>query len=110
MPKAPTLRQLADGAATDGAGNRDPEKAERYYARLMRAAGYLSGESGDTARSEPSPPPDEPWAPLRKLPGASIALTDLARGAPEWDDDDREFVEGTLEQLAQRFGRPANAR
>ena len=43
------------------------------------------------------------------LPGAAIALTDLARGTLEWDDDDREFVEGTLEQLAQRFGKPANA-
>jgi transcriptional regulator with XRE-family HTH domain len=50
ISKAETLRLLARGAATDGAGDLDPSKADAYYDRLMRAAGYL----GEAA------PPEEP--------------------------------------------------
>lgn len=47
QPKAPTLRALADGAATDGAGTRDPVKADAFYGRLMRAAGYIEDRPAD---------------------------------------------------------------
>lgn len=40
-PKAETLRKLADGAATNGAGHRNREQADGYYDRLMKAAGYV---------------------------------------------------------------------
>lgn len=43
---------------------------------------------------------------LARMPGASVAMTNLARGLQWAEDDDRRFVVGTLEQLAERFGRP----
>jgi transcriptional regulator with XRE-family HTH domain len=47
--KPSTLRLLARGLATDGTGHIDPDRADRYYHRLMVAAGY--------------DPPDEPEQP-----------------------------------------------
>ena len=45
---AQTLRQIARGLATDGAGHIDEARCERYYARLMEAAGF-------SPRAEPAP-------------------------------------------------------
>lgn len=45
---------------------------------------------------------------LAKL-GVSMAMTNLARGLQWAEDDDRAFVIGQLEGLAQRFGRQQNA-
>lgn len=115
-----TMRQLAFGLAKrhedDATG--DPA-TERDAARdLLQAAGYGSliveypssaPETG--SRVKVSPPPDhrafddEIAALLKQIPDASIALTDLARGADEWDDDDREFVLNRLRRLADRYGR-----
>jgi transcriptional regulator with XRE-family HTH domain len=53
IPKPDTLKQIADGLATDGSGRLNPVRSEDFYIRLMSAAGYLpSGETPN--RSEPS--------------------------------------------------------
>ena len=44
-PKVDTLRRLANGLATNGAGVRNAELADGYYERLMRAAGYIKADS-----------------------------------------------------------------
>lgn len=51
VPKAQTLQQIADGLATYAHDRRDPELADGYYQRLMRAAGYL-----EERPAEPEPP------------------------------------------------------
>lgn len=46
-----------------------------------------------------------------KLPsGTAIAMTNLARGFPWMAEADREFVVGTMEQFAERFGRADESR
>lgn len=47
---------------------------------------------------------------LARMPGASAAMSNLARGLQWAEEEDRAFVVGTLEQLAQRFGRPTRPR
>lgn len=52
QPRPQTLRALADGLATDGAGNKDESLAEEYYDRLATAAGYAPAKA---IQSEQSP-------------------------------------------------------
>lgn len=108
QPRPGTLKALAEAAATNGAGQRNEELADHYYDRLMRAAGYSRGDrrSGSVGSADQRLTAEaEIAALLEQIPGASIALTSLARGSDDWDDDDREYVLSQLRRLARRFGR-----
>lgn len=56
IPKATTLRQIADGLAWYGPGRHDQTLADEYYQQLMAAAEY-SPPTGDA--SKPSPVVDD---------------------------------------------------
>lgn len=115
-----TMRQLAAGLAkrheTDDQG--DPEIERRAARDLLTAAGYGSliveyPVSPDQTKNadDASPTYDRSAALseiemlLRKVPEASIALTDLSRGVNDWDDEDYEYVLTQLRRLAKRYGR-----
>jgi len=51
-PKAETLRKLADGAATNGAGQRDDHKADGFYERLLVAAGYIASRHDEEPEAQ----------------------------------------------------------
>jgi hypothetical protein len=55
IPKADTLKLLADGLATYAPGRKDTELAATYYSRLMKAAGYLEDPPGGEAQTAPDP-------------------------------------------------------
>lgn len=110
VPKPSTLRQIANGLAAYAPGRRDKELADSYYLRLMTAAGYVAPSHGQGDKAlqpvpERSPLQAEIAALLAQIPDATIALTSLARGSDDWDDEDREYVLGQLRRLARRYGR-----
>lgn len=51
--KAETLRQIADGLATNGDGEQDAGKAAEYYQRLMLAAGHIDAGSSEVKPVKP---------------------------------------------------------
>lgn len=115
VPKASTLRQLADGLATYAPGRRDPELADEYYERLMRAAGYVApvrgtpGEYPEKAQ-RPNSIEEDIAAMLRRDPEISIALTKIARGATYANEDDLEFIRDGLRLIASRAPQPPTER
>jgi len=54
LPKAGTLRKLANGLATYAPGRRDNDLADEYYERLMRAAGYAGSAAPPAGSEDPS--------------------------------------------------------
>jgi transcriptional regulator with XRE-family HTH domain len=114
-PTPETIRQIARGLATDPFDTDviDGALETRFYGELMAAAHFGSTSndaSPDVLALADQPPIEVEIADLLKqIPGASIALTNLARGAHDWDDDDREFVLGRLRRLAERYGQPGPA-
>lgn len=101
--KPATLRFLADGLATDGAGQRDPAKADAFYDRLMRAAGYLAGQPAE---------PDAKVRPVEDLtdeeveealerwmgdPEASVAFLAFAQDWRDLSPEARRFALNGLE-------------
>jgi transcriptional regulator with XRE-family HTH domain len=123
-PRPDTLRGIAKGLATSGDGTVDPVAERRIYRELFSTAGYeLPGEeplpspptrptvgrTEDPVEGAPLSQRDQTLAEIdiliKKIPDASIALTDLARGAQDWDEEDAEFVRNRLRRLAEQFGR-----
>ena len=82
VPKAPTLRLIADALATDGDGERDLGRADDCYRRLMVAAGYMpTGE-----------PPTQP-APVDR--GSVLREVAAKLGA-----DDAEIIDEVVDVIA----------
>jgi transcriptional regulator with XRE-family HTH domain len=88
VPKAPTLRLIADALATDGDGVRDPVRADESYRRLMVAAGYMP-------TSEPStPPPADTGSVLREVtaklgPDDAEIIDEVVEVLADWPRDER---------------------
>jgi transcriptional regulator with XRE-family HTH domain len=82
IPKASTLRQIADGLATYAPGRRDQELADEYYRQLMEAADYSSPGTAS-----------EPAASIRDA--ESIVRKSLEARYGE----DARFVEAVLDRL-----------
>lgn len=100
-PKAPTLRLLANGAATDGAGQRDPQKADVYYDRLMRAAGYLDDRPSTTTETYPVDEltDDEVTAELERRIGNREVAVSLLAAANNWKNLDPRSKRVILENV-----------
>lgn len=81
VPKVPTLRLIADGLATDGEDERDSDRADDNYRRLMIAAGYMP-----TAEAPTPPPADR----------ASVLSEVTAKLGP----DDAEIIDEVVDVLA----------
>lgn len=103
IPKPDTLRLLANGLATDGAGQRCESKAERYYNRLMFSAGHISAllpESPATTVVTPSPE-----AVLADITRDAAFADLLARTAHEYagrTPDQQRFARELLQMLHNR--------
>lgn len=97
VPKAETLRLIADGAATDGAGERDAGRGATFYDRLMRAAGYTRAP----AAPAPQPPadPEAIMADLAHDPEIAALIVEAARKYPAMTDDQRRFFVYALRAL-----------
>jgi len=123
-PEPETLRGIARGLASSDDGEIDEARAVELYRELLEVAGYtslildtpatnseaVSSERAPGARDEGGNSVEREIASLlARIPDASIALTDLARGSGEWGDDDREFVLGQLRLLARRYGQSREA-
>jgi transcriptional regulator with XRE-family HTH domain len=96
-PSPESLRRIAVGLSRDPVdGTPDGAKAEDYYLRLMRAAGYLSTEAIADA--------DEINARMlerllvRELgAGAGEQIAALVRKWPDLDPEDRRFVASSIQ-------------
>lgn len=96
LPKPETLRLLANGAATDGAGSRDDAKAQGYYDRMARAAGYVATEQV----GEPELAEDTLKRQIEEAFGDDARqLEDFFVQAASFDREDRLFIVQTVAWL-----------
>ena len=123
-PELETLRGIAAGVLATEDGPADPAEVNQLWRQLAETAGYDLPTETSVAKSPPGKQGSDVVSSivllspsitpatieveiaglLAQIPDASIALTDLARGASNWDDDDREFVLSRLRRLAARYG------
>jgi transcriptional regulator with XRE-family HTH domain len=115
IPKADTLKLLADGLATYGPGRKDVDLAETYYRRLMRAAGYIEDRPVEVESSHPAErPSDEALTDgLEQYSGDHDAAISLLTISKHWDRIDppaRRFLEDLAKFAAEGDDEPPPAR
>lgn len=100
IPKPDTLRLLAEGFATDGAGNRCEAKARRYYNRLMLAAGYISELPPEPETpAEATPDPEAVLAELARDPELGALIASALRKYPAMTEMQKHFFVHALQSL-----------
>jgi transcriptional regulator with XRE-family HTH domain len=116
IPKAFTLKLIAEGLATYAPGRRDDELAAHYYQRLMLAAGYVKGIfQGDLILTRAGADAAG-GSPLRQalaflVPEREVAEVDdlLRRFASLPDIDRRQVLDGWRDHLTGRLARLGRA-
>lgn len=83
------------------------DEFERIATALGVTSDDLMGLDDDNAAISAGTAEDEIRDILATIPGARIALTNLARGINQADEEDQRFVIDQLKALARRFGKPS---
>ncbi|MFN8525155.1 MAG: helix-turn-helix transcriptional regulator [Chloroflexota bacterium] len=102
-PRADTLRRLADGLATSGAGKLDRAAAAEYFGRLAQAAGFAPIDVATLTD-------DQVEAYLEELAGGPDVGINLLNLAKSWRDIDPGSKRLVLTVIIETLNRAGGSR